>query len=66
MLLQCCNTVKDLFAQKQLKCALNSDVCVQDCWRGGTGGKQPSCIFLRGAKGKECPFNGTMYFFNNV
>ena len=35
------------------------------CRRGGRGGKHPSCPFLRGARGQECPLNGMIYFSNN-
>ena len=32
---------------------------------GARGDKHPSCPFLRGARGQECPSNGTIYFSNN-
>ena len=32
----------------------------------GCGGQPPPCPFLRGTRGQECPFNGTIHFFNNV
>ena len=38
----------------------------QERRRGGTGGQAPLLPFLRGVRGQECPFNETIYFFNNV
>ena len=34
--------------------------------RGAQGGQWPSCPFLRGARGQECPSNETVYFLNNI
>ena len=56
----------DVLANFSLLCDKLAGRSGQDCRRkGAQGGNRLSCPLVRGARGQECPFNDTIYFFNN-